>query len=253
MKKISIKTIVSTMCLALASLTANAQTAAPKVYYIDSTSETGDTISMTSGDSQTGQAPLEFFCEANLTLPEGWTPACEWRIYDSTKGETSPILTRYEENTSYTLTESGSYGIKLFVTFTNNETDAIDEIEMDPFTIVISESELKCPNAFSPNDDGKNDVLRISCKSIVKLNAVICNRWGQKLASKSFNGQNDGYTENGTFYIDLWDGRQGGNYVKNGVYFLNLEAWGSDGRHYREKKAINVMRNFNEDSETSKQ
>ena len=116
-------------------------------------------------------------------------------------------------------------------------------------TIVISESELKCPNAFSPNDDGKNDVLRISCKSIVKLSASIFNRWGKKMASKELSNLTDGYMENGTFYINLWDGRYGGKYVNDGVYFLNLYAKGSDGVEYKEKKAINVIKGFNEDTE----
>ncbi|MCR5312868.1 MAG: gliding motility-associated C-terminal domain-containing protein [Bacteroidaceae bacterium] len=233
------------------SISTYAQSVSPIVYYIDTTTETGDTVTMNPGDSQTGQAPLELNCKAELDVPDGWEATCEWKIFSNTEGESSPLVTRFEENTSYTLTSSGGYGIKLYVTFTNTSDGSTDEYESDVFSVVISESELTCPNAFSPNDDGKNDVLRVSCKSIVKLEALIFNRRGQKLASKKVNGTNGGYTENGTYYIDLWDGRYGGDYVRDGVYFLNLVAEGSDGIVYKEKKAINVLKGYNEDTETS--
>ena len=47
-----------------------------------------------------------------------------------------------------------------------------------------------------------------------------------------------------------WDGRHGGKYVKDGVYFLNINAVGSDGIKYKIKKAINVLKGFNETEET---
>lgn len=219
---------------------------------MDYSSENGDTIKLAPGESQTTQAPLEFFCEANATIPEGWSAVYEWKFYDTQTGEESPFLTRFDENTSHTLTASGSYSAKLIIAFTKDDGTTV-ELTPDPFTIVISESELRCPNAFSPNGDGKNDVLRISCKSIVKLEATICNRWGKQMVQKRLTNFSDGYTENGTFYIDLWDGMYGGNYVKDGVYFLNLYAKGSDGLEYKEKKAINVIKGFNEDTESGKQ
>ena len=228
-----------------------AQTATPVVYYIDTTTETGDTIKMSQGDSQTTQAPLELNCQAGINMPDGWEAVCEWRFFLSSEGEESPLLTRFEDNTSYTLTESGSYGAKLYVTFTNTSDGSTEEYESEIFTVVISESELTCPNAFSPNDDGRNDVLRGACKSIVRLDATVFNRWGQKMVSKSINGVNGGYTENGTYYIDIWDGRYGGNYAKDGVYFLNLNAKGSDGTVYKEKKTISLIKGYNEDSESS--
>ena len=43
-----------------------------------------------------------------------------------------------------------------------------------------------------------------------------------------------------------WDGRQGGDFVKDGVYFININAVGSDGVKYEIKKAINVLKGFKE-------
>jgi len=246
-----LKIVVSAILMTMANTTVFSQTASPSVWYIDHSTETSDSVKLAPGDSQTAQAPLEFFCEANADIPEGWSAIYEWRFYKTEEGEDATFLTRYDEKTSYTLSASGSYSVKLIVAFTKDD-GTTEEVTPDPFTIIISESELKCPNGFSPNGDDKNDVLRISCKSIVKLEASIFNRWGKKMAEKKISNLSDGYTENGTFYIDLWDGRYGGDYVKDGVYFLNLYAKGSDGIEYKEKKAINVIKGFNENTETNK-
>jgi gliding motility-associated-like protein len=106
-------------------------------------------------------------------------------------------------------------------------------------TITISESSFSCPNAFSPNGDGINDVFKFNYKSIIKFEAVIFNRWGQKIHTLNMDDIDEG-----------WDGRQGGNYVKDGVYFININAVGSDGIKYEIKKAINVLKGFKETDET---
>lgn len=213
------------------------QNAVPTVTYY-STEDESD-VTMSEGESQTCEAPLEIHLNAGIANADGYSYVCEWRIYDANSGDETPILTRFEENTSYTLTTSGSFLIKLYVTFTGNDGKTI-EYESDGFTIVISESSLTCPNAFSPNGDGINDVLKITYKSIVKLDGIIFNRWGQKLYS--FNLQN---VDNG------WDGKVHGKYVKDGVYFLQLNAVGSDGVKYNIKKAINVLKGFSENSDSS--
>ncbi len=224
-------------CVFMANSTAWSQSASPVISFY-STDDEAD-VEMKEGESQTTQAPLELTCQSNISEADGYTYTCEWKFFKSQTGEDSPILTRYEENTSYTLTESGSYGIKLYVTFTGNDGNKI-EYESEVFTIVISESELSCPDGFSPNGDGINDVLNIKYKSIVKLEASIFNRWGKKLYSMNLNNVDNG-----------WDGTQGGKFVKDGVYFININATGSDGVEYKIKKAINVLKGFNETENTS--
>lgn len=212
------------------------QSASPVIsfYSVDDESE----VEMTEGESQTAQAPLELTCKSNISDADGYNYTCEWRFFKSQIGEESPVLTRFEENTSYTLTESGSYGVKLYVTFTDGSNNTL-EYESDVFTIIISESSLSCPDGFSPNGDGINDVLKIDYQSIVKLEASIFNRWGKKLYSMDLHNVDAG-----------WDGMQGGKYVKDGVYFININAVGSDGVEYKIKKAINVLKGFNETDET---
>lgn len=224
------------ICSILCSLTLHAQTAEPIVsFYSD---EDEQDIEMSPGDSQTAPAPLAITCTANPES-EGYSYVCEWRIYNSDEGEDSPLLTRFDENISYTLTASGGYGIKLYITF-SLDGDTV-EYESDAFSIVISESSLSCPDGFSPNGDGINDTYNITCESIVKVSGAIFNRWGKKLHTFTVSNISEG-----------WDGMVGGKVVKDGVYFLNLDAVGSDGLHYQIKKAINVLKGYREtDSSTS--
>jgi gliding motility-associated-like protein len=106
--------------------------------------------------------------------------------------------------------------------------------------IVISESELSCPDGFSPNNDQKNDEFKIKHKSIVKLQGYVVNRWGKKLHEFTLQNVDDG-----------WDGRYGGDYVPDGAYLLYIDALGSDGVHYKIRKAINVLKGKNEGEGTT--
>jgi len=231
----------------LASVSASevfGQSASPTISF--STTEddgTSTDVEMSPGESQTTPAPLSITCAANVSpmSEDGrvYSYVCEWRIYDSDEGDTSPLLTRFDDDLTYTLTASGGYGVRLYITFVSNQTDTV-EYECDPFSIVISESKLTCPDGFSPNGDGINDVLHIEFESIVKASGVIFNRWGKKLHTFTLSNLKDG-----------WDGMVGGKPVKDGVYFLNLDATGSDGLHYKIKKAINVLKGFRETEESS--
>ena len=224
---------------------ARAQEAEPivKFYSID---EAGN-IEVTPGESQTAQAPLDITMVSNINNSDNYDYICEWRIWSANENEFSPIVTRFEEETMYTLTQSGGYYVKLYVTFTQ-DSDTI-EYESEPISIVISESKLVCPDGFSPNGDGINDYFRITAQSIVKLKATFVNRWGQKVHSATL--ENAEHAEDEPNKLILWDGRKNGEYVKDGVYFLNLYGLGSDGLEYKIKKAVNVLKGFREGSETA--
>ena len=97
----------------------------------------------------------------------------------------------------------------------------------------ISESKLEFPNAFSPNGDGYNDVLRAKegYQSIVSFEAAVFSRWGRKLYS--WNSPAGG-----------WNGKVNGRTVSDGVYFLVVKAKGADGRKYNIKKTISVLTGY---------
>ena len=142
---------------------------------------------------------------------------------------------RYDEDIEYTFTSSGSFRVQLYATFVlGNDTIVYpNEGEENPISVSISESKLEFPNAFSPNGDGYNDVLRAKdgYQSIVSFEAAVFNRWGRKLYSwNSPAGE--------------WDGKVNGRTVSDGVYFLVVKAKGADGRKYNVKKTISVLTGY---------
>ncbi|MBO4673807.1 MAG: gliding motility-associated C-terminal domain-containing protein [Bacteroidaceae bacterium] len=211
--------------------------------------EEEDTVRMTAGESQTAQAPLIFELIGNVGNPDGYHYICEWRIWSvkDNGSEDNPLVTRFEQNTSYTLTKSGGYGIKLYVTF-SLDGDTI-EYESEPINIVISESKLVCPDGFSPNNDSINDTYRITAQSIVKLDAKFFNRWGEKIHTATLETAK--HVEGEPNKLVLWDGKHNGKVVSDGVYILNLYGLGSDGLEYKIRKSISIMTKFHEGTETN--
>lgn len=188
-----------------------------------------DTIYM-SGEI-TGSAPMTVLFKANVQAPEGYTYYCGW--YRSDEANSKPTLYRTDEEWEYTFEQSGKTYFNLLVTFTKTEDGSTSELEAGDFVIVISESELKVPNAFSPNGDGINDIFKVTYKSLVRFNAYVFNRWGQELYHWGMNNIDEG-----------WDGTAHGKPVKDGVYFIVIEAEGSDGIKYKHKGDINLLRGY---------
>ena len=177
------------------------------------------------GETYQGAAPLEIRFMANIESPSAtlryeWNFASDEEFNDPISG--SP---RYEEETIFDFVTSGTFYVRLQVSDTETE-DGPTSIS-DVFIIQVPESELKIPNAFSPNGDGINDVYKAKkgFKSIVEFRAIIFNRWGQKLFE--WTDPNEG-----------WDGTFNGKPVAQGVYFVNVKAKGADGRKFHIKKVL---------------
>ena len=197
----------------------------PTATYID---EEGNE---TTTDSDVGgQAPLEVTFRANPENMEDYSPTYEWHFQK--EGEETEMMVRYEEDTQYTFNESGTTRVTLIVKL-NSEGD-----ELDPkvINVTISESRLTFPNAFSPNGDNINDTFKAKeYQSLVEFHAYIFNRWGQKLYEW-------------TDPAGEWDGTYNGKPVKDGVYFLLVNAKGADGIKYNIRKDVNILRGLNQDN-----
>ena len=227
----NIKTIFFSTLLLL-PLAVAAQKNVPSATYID---ENNNSVETTS--DFTSQAPLPVDFRAN---PEGMgdhTPTFEWHFRK--EGTTQDVAVRYEENTQYTFMESGTFVVTLKARFT----DCDIPIDSTTIKVTISESRLEFPNAFSPNDDHTNDIYGAKgvndpnspnhYRSLVEFHAHIFNRWGQKLFE----------------WTDVskgWDGTYKGHPVKEGVYFVLVQAKGADGREYNIRKEINLLRGYTE-------
>ena len=212
--------------------TALSQSVNPLAYYTD---DDGTEQENTAIDD--GQAPLTVYFRANPSDMDDYTPSYEWHFRRTREGEgMQELFVRYEENTQYTFNESGSYSIVLK---TRLEQDGI-ELDSVTITVSIAESKLEFPNAFSPNGDDINDVYKAKdgWRSIVKFNAIIINRWGQKLYE--WNDPAGG-----------WDGTHNGHPVKDGVYYVYVKAKGADGRDYNIRKDVNLLRGYTEGGRSS--
>lgn len=192
-----------------------------------------------SGESYSGSAPLTVTFEANPANDEGWDSFYEWRFYLEGK-ESEPYLIRYEQDTEYTFTLSGSHRIVCYATFTKGSqvieyTNEYWATEAQPLSISISESKLEMPNAFSPNGDNINDVYKAKkgYQSLVEFKATIFNRWGVKLYEW-------------TDPAGGWDGKYKGKDVAQGVYFVVVKARGADGRRFSIKRDVNLLRGYTE-------
>jgi gliding motility-associated-like protein len=85
------------------------------------------------------------------------------------------------------------------------------------------------PNVFTPNGDGKNDLLYVYGNYITKVDMHIFNQWGQQIATISNKVQG-------------WDGKYKGTPQPVGVYVYVLKAELSDGRTINMKGSITLLR-----------
>lgn len=188
--------------------------------------EVPDTIY--GGGSYTGAAPIVVEFLSRVTS-DRTNLRYEWAFSYDSECETS-FLSRWDEDTDYTFTSAGTTYIQLRMS--DEESGA--EYYSIPFTITVSESMLELPNAFSPNGDSINDRYTVRHQSLVSFQAYIFNRWGQQIYSWSIDNIDEG-----------WDGTYKGRTVKNGVYFIVVEAVGADGIEYKKKSSINVLTGTN--------
>ena len=181
-----------------------------------------------------GSAPIAAHFTSNVSNLGSYSARYEWRVYKASEEE-NPFLVRYDADFDYTFMESGSSYIKLFITFTH-ASDTIEYEISEPFSVTASESVLNVPNAFSPNGDGQNDIFRVKDdhRSIIQFKGYIFNRWGKKLFE--WDDINSG-----------WDGKAGGHDVADGVYYCRIDAKGADGRVYKIRKAVTLLRSYYEE------
>lgn len=95
---------------------------------------------------------------------------------------------------------------------------------------VVPRADIFVPSAFTPNGDGRNDVLRPVLMGIKELRFFrVYNRWGQLLHETRI-------ASNG------WDGRLSGVVQPTGVVVWVAEAVGSDGQVYHRKGTCVLVR-----------
>ena len=84
------------------------------------------------------------------------------------------------------------------------------------------------PNTFTPNDDGINDVWKVSYKSIVAFECWIFDKSGKEILH--FNDPSEG-----------WDGKINGRKAPSGVFYYVIKAEGAEGKKYNMSGDINII------------
>lgn len=213
---------------------------APTAEVIDSKGEVSD---LAAGGEFSGEAPVTIKLFANAEEVDGFSLVCSWEFFK--EGEAEPYLVRYDADVELELRESGATLVQPRIVYTSRENSEIywefgNEV-YEPFKVILSESSLEAPNAFSPNGDGINDYYNVfNVKSIVSFNAAIYNRWGQQLYSW-------GIDEIGCESCG-WDGTYKGKDVKPGVYYVVINARGADGIEYEIRRDVNLLRGYTEET-----
>jgi gliding motility-associated-like protein len=95
---------------------------------------------------------------------------------------------------------------------------------------VIKGVDIYVPNAFTPNGDGRNEILRPTLMGVKELEYFrVYNRWGQLMFETKTKR-------------DGWDGRLNGSPQPTTVVVWEVQALGVDGKIYNQKGTSVLVR-----------
>jgi len=170
------------------------------------TASTLETITNSNGPVPAVVTSLSTIVEGNSTILIGsstgngvtytWTPAASLSCSDCLTPVADPVTT-----TTYTL-------------YVKDDQGCVDSSQI---TITVkkacsgTDGDIFIANVFSPNGDGKNDVLNIEGNAITNIYWAIYDRWGNMLFETS--DQSHG-----------WDGTKNGSPMESGTYVYYLKA-----------------------------
>lgn len=145
--------------------------------------------------------------------------AYKWEFGD--RGALSDV-----EHPDYLYSEPGTYEVIL----TAYNEYFVCPTEFRATLHIIPDGKLYFPNAFTPNDDGYNDIFLPKGEGIVSYDLVIMNRWGQVIARLSSPDQG-------------WDGRtQNGGIAPEGAYVFVAKASFNNGTQVERSGSITLIR-----------
>jgi gliding motility-associated-like protein len=96
-------------------------------------------------------------------------------------------------------------------------------------TVLPLAKDIFVPNVFSPNNDGKNDLLFVYGNYIATFELHVFNQWGQRMVTLTDKHQG-------------WDGKFKGSAQPVGVYVYVLKAITTDGHTVNRKGSITLVR-----------
>ncbi len=147
-----------------------------------------------------GEPQLNNSSEASFTDNSSGAVITNWNWYFTNTNQNQST----QQNPTFVYSEIGEYLIALVVKSNKGCLDTV----LKPITI-SEDFGIWIPNAFTPSEDGINDVFQPKGYGILKYNIAIYDRWGEKL-----------YTSKNIF--EGWDGTYNGQLCKDDVYIWKI-------------------------------
>jgi gliding motility-associated-like protein len=178
--------------------------------------------SVTMLDAETLEARVEFYNQSTCNDTSG----CSY-LWDFGDGKTSiatNVTHYYKKPPDDEMPKE--YDIKLVVT---NSQGCVDSLIKERAVKVIGEGEIAFPNAFTPNEDGINDVFKPVAKGVIEYELLIYNRWGELIFE--------------TTNLEMgWNGKVGGKEAKSDVYVWKAEGRFTNGRAFELAGDVTLIR-----------
>jgi len=178
--------------------------------------------SVTMLDAETLEARVEFYNQSTCNDTSGCSYL--WDFGDGTTSIATNVTHYYEKPPDDEIPKK--FDIKLVATNSHGCVDSMIQVNA---VEVIGEGDIAFPNAFTPNEDGINDIFKPVYKGVVEYELLIYNRWGELIFRT-----ND--LEMG------WDGKVGDKLAKSDVYVWKAEGKFTNGRAFELAGDVTLIR-----------
>ncbi|GEM_PF-2778132 len=177
---------------------------------INTTVEASFTTDVTSGF-----VPLS----VNFTFTGLGANSLQWDFGDNNTSD--------QQNPTHIYETPGTFEVLLII----NSLDPDFCSDTTKITIQVEDtSYIVIPNVFTPNSDNYNDYFTVNSHYVENCTITVFNRWGTVV----YGSDNEDIR---------WDGKnKDGSACPEGTYFYTLEAKGKDGKAYKEKGVITLLK-----------
>lgn len=158
----------------------------------------------------------------SVTLTPSWTGTAPFTV----SGWTPPALFPNQTAATQTVAPTAT------TTFSVSGSDAHGCTATGSVTVTVAvpqTDDLFVPNYFTPNADGRNDILYFYGSSVATLDFRIFNQWGEQVFASTDKSRG-------------WDGSAGGKQQPVGVYMYVAKATMANGQTRTLKGSVNLIR-----------
>lgn len=165
------------------------------------------------------------------TAYEGWATGVNNYIIEKYNSDGS-LLETFGPVSSLTLTDDASGDIfnQVYIYLVKaNANDPVLNQSVSNEIRVIKDPNIYYPSAFTPNDDGLNDIFKLGGQYVTGFNMKIFDRWGELLFTSQDIGQG-------------WDGTYRGKPMPEGTYVFSADLTDLAGRTFNRAGSIVLLR-----------